>query len=320
MKPTIVITSRYPDDLLRELSARATLVQGTDQARAMPRKEVLAAVDEAIAIVNQGELRIDAELLDRAPRLRLVANAAAGFNNMNVSEMRKRNVQGTNCPDAFASDTANHAIGLLLAATRQLIEADRYVRSGAWARDGWKPGGRWDGMSLTGKRLGIVGFGHIGREVAKRAEAFGLVVSHHGRKHTGVPGWLPLDELLTQSDIVSLHCPLNEDTHHLIDAKALARMKPGSVLINVSRGPVVKMDDLVGALVSGHIGAVGLDVFEFEPEVPEALFSMPNAVLSPHMAGCTAEARRSAWELCIANVTALLDGSPALSPAFVHTS
>jgi len=200
--------------------------------------------------------------------------------------------------------------------TRNILGADRYVRSGQWQRDGWMPGGRWDGIALAGKTMGIVGLGHIGREVARRAEAFGMTVRHYSRSGAGTPGYLPLDELLAVSDVVSLHCPLNAETRHLIDARALARMKKSAILINVSRGAVVKMDDLVAALAQGEIAGAGLDVFEFEPEVPEALFTMPNVVLSPHMGGCTAEARRSAWELSVDNVIAVLKGEAPKTPAF----
>lgn len=178
------------------------------------------------------------------------------------------------------------------------------------------PGGRWDGVSLSGKRLGIVGFGHIGQQVAARAQAFGMIVHHHTRSGKIVDGWLPLEELLCQSDVVSLHCPLNESTRHLINAETLAIMKHGAILLNVARGPVVKINDLISALDAKHLAGAGLDVFEFEPEVPQALFAMPNIVLSPHMAGCTVEARHSAWKLCVDNVISVLNGHRPKTPVF----
>lgn len=316
VKREVLITSRYPADLVRELEAHAVVRQGSDQAKGMPREEVLSSAANAVAIINQNELRIDRALLERAPHLRIVANAAAGYDNMDIAAMRERGVRGTNCPLSFAPDTANHTMALLLAVTRRLLEADRYVRSGQWRQQGWMPGGRWDGMSLGGRALGIVGYGHIGREVAVRARAFGMTVHHHTRSGTDAPGWLPLDELLASCDVVSLHCPLNESTRHLIDSAALRLMKRDAILLNVARGPVVNIDDLVAALAHNHLAGAGLDVFEFEPEVPEALLSMPNVVLSPHMGGCTVEARRSAWRLCVDNVIAVLCDRQPLTPAF----
>lgn len=314
---SVIITSRLPDDLVAEIGAVATVIRGADGSKAMSREEVLAHLAGATGIINQNELRIDADLLAAAPRLKVVANASAGFDNMDVAAMRARGVIGTNCPDSYSADTATHAVGMLLALTRRLIEADRYVRSGRWAQEGWMPGGRWDGVSLADKRYGVVGYGSIGRQTAQRVRAFGMEVVHHSPADTGEEGWLPLDELLATSDVVGLHCPLNASTRDLMDAARLARMKKGAVLINVARGPVVKNDDLLAALASGHLGGACLDVFEFEPQVPSALFTLPNVVLSPHMAGCTVEARQSAWRLCADNVLAVLAGRPARSPAFV---
>ncbi|MFC7398115.1 2-hydroxyacid dehydrogenase [Chelatococcus sp. GCM10030263] len=315
-KPLVVITSRYSDALVAKLERHASVMQGADQLKGMPRCEILGLMGDCVGLITQAELKIDEELIAHAPKLRVVANATAGFDNMDIAAMRARRIWGTNCPDSFSADTASHAIGLMLALTRNILAADRYVRSGQWKRDGWMPGGRWDGVALPGKIMGIVGLGHIGREVARRAEAFGMTVRHFSRSGEGTPGYLPLDELLAVSDVVSLHCPLNAETRHLIDVRALARMKKSAILINVSRGAVVKIDDLVDALGRGEIAGAGLDVFEFEPEVPEALFSMGNVVLSPHMGGCTAEARQSAWELSVDNVIAVLRGEPPKTPAF----
>lgn len=312
----VIITSRFADSLVQQLAPHATIIMGSDPAKGMPRAEILAQAGDVVGIINQNELRIDQELLDHAPRLKVVANAAAGFDNMVIAAMRARGVIGTNCPDSFSADTATHAIGLLLALTRRILEADGYVRSGRWAKEGWMPGGRWDGMSLEGKRLGLIGYGHIGRQVERRAAGFGMEVRHHTRSRAGAAGWLALPELLQQSDVVSLHCPLTAETRHLINAKTLAMMRKGTLLVNVSRGPVVDTKALVAALQSGHLAGAGLDVFEFEPEVPAELLTMPNVVLSPHMAGCTVESRQSAQQLCVDNVVAVLAGQAPKTPAF----
>lgn len=315
MDPAIIITSRFPDELVRKLERYATVVQGTDGSTLLDRAAVLASAANAVAIINQNELKIDADLLERAFNLRIVANASAGFDNMDVAAMRRRRIYGCNCPQSFAADTANHTMALLLAVTRRIVEADRYVRSGEWKRDGWMPAGRWDGLALGGKRLGLVGYGNIGQLVAARARTFGMKVHHHTRSRQA-DGWLPLEELLSQSDIVSLHCPLSEATRHLVNANTLALMKPGAILLNLARGPVVKTDDLVSALDAKRLAGAGLDVFEFEPDVPQALAAMPNVVLSPHMAGCSVEARRDAWKLCTENVVAVLSGERPKTPAF----
>ncbi len=316
MKPTVLVTSRIPADIIAVLDEHATVIQGTEETKCMTRDEVLSHAAGLDAIINQNELKIDADLLGKAPRLRIVANATAGFDNMDTAAMRRQRVWGTNAPDSYSADTANHTIALLLAVTRRLLECDQYVRSGRWKHDGWMPGGRWDGMSFTGKRLGLIGHGHIGRHVATRAAAFGMIVHHHTRSGASEPGWLPLEDILKNSDIVSLHCPLNDSTRHLIDAQTLGLMKRGAFLINVSRGAVVNIADLIDALRSGHLAGAGLDVFEFEPDVPAELMAMPNVVLSPHMGGCTAEARQSAWRVCVDNVIRILSGEPPQTQVF----
>lgn len=320
MKPAVVVTTRIADDIVRNLERHATVIQGGAEAKAMSRDEVLAHLAEVDAIINQNEVKVDAELLSKAPRLKIVANATAGFDNMQVAAMREKGVWGTNAPDAYAADTANHTIALMLAVTRRLIEADQYVRSGRWKQDGWMPGGRWDGMSFTDKRLGLIGYGHIAQHVARRAEAFGMKVFHYTRSGRGEPRWLPLNDILSHSDIISLHCPLNESTRHLIDAEALKRMKRGAILINVSRGPVAEMSALITALESGQLAGAGLDVFEFEPDVPAELIGMQNVVLSPHMGGCTREARNSAFRVCADNVIRVLSGEVPKTSVFAMSS
>mgnify|MGYP003633413981 CR=1 FL=1 len=315
-KPGVLITSRPPNDVIQRLEEFSSVIVGDNPSRAMSRAEVLAQIGNVAGIINQNELRIDPEILEAAPKLKIVANTAAGFDNMDIAEMRRRRIWGCNCPDSYSVDTATHTIALLLALTRRLTEADRYVRSGKWADDGWMPGGRWDGVSLSGKRLGLVGFGHIGRQVARRAEAFDMIVSHHTRTDTGAKGWTSFDELVRGSDVISLHCPLTPETRHLFDARVFAAMKPGAILLNVARGPVVRNEDLVAALKSGRLAGAGLDVFEFEPEVPGPLLDMTNVILSPHMGGCTVEARKSAWSVCVDNVLRVLQGGSPATSAF----
>jgi glyoxylate reductase len=279
----------------------------------MARAEVLAAVGGAIAIVNQGELGVDAELLDYAPNLRIVANIARGFDNLDLAAMTARGVWATNVPDAFAAPTAEVALALMLMVMRRLGEADRYVQAGEWTR--FDPG-RWDGATLVGKTLGLIGFGKIGQAVANRARAFGMeiIYTQRHRVDDSDATWLPLDELLARADIVSLHMPATPETFHMINAETLGRMKPGAVLINTARGSVVDECALVEALRRGHLGGVGLDVAEHEPRVHPALLAQRNVVITPHLGGGTVESRREARSWAIANVAAVLAGNAPLSP------
>lgn len=277
----------------------------------MPRAEVLRLAPELAGIINQAELRVDAELLSVAPRLRVVANVSIGVDNLDRPSLRARGIIATNVPDSFTESTADCTLGLILAAARRLAEGDRYVRGGLWS--GFQPGA-WDGVQLAGKTLGIVGHGKIGRAVERRARAFGMDVIHYRRSDKSAPGYRPLPELLRTSDFVTLHTPLNADSDRLFNAERLRLMKRGSFLINMARGRVVDEGALVAALQSQHLAGAALDVFEDEPRVHPALLRMPQVVLEPHLGGGTRESRLQARQLCAANVAAVLTGRPALTP------
>jgi glyoxylate reductase len=309
--PRVLITNTVPDTVLEPLRGLAEVILGPDGGLTTPRDDVLQLAPELAGIINQGELRIDAELLDRSPRLRIVANVAAGYNNMNTELMAARGVWGTNTPDAFYEATADFTLALILAVARFLAKGDRYVRAGEWKR--FEPG-VWDGMLLSGKTLGIVGYGRTGQAVATRARAFGMNIIYTRRQTATDPACRPLDALLAEADFVSLHVPLLPQTHHLIDARRLAQMKRGAYLINMARGPVVDEEALVRALQSGHLAGAGLDVFENEPEVHPALLTMENVVLAPHVGGGTRESRQAARLLCAENVAAVLRGERPLTP------
>lgn len=309
----VLATTRLPDEIRSAIPAGLDLVEGPDLFTPLSRQEVLARIHDVEVVLNQNELIIDQELLAAAPALKLVANATAGFNNMDLAAMQARGVAGTNCPRSFASATADHTLCLLLATARKLIAADAYTRSGAWAHEGWTPG-RWDGISLEGRILGIVGYGHIGRQVAQRAAAFGMIIRHCDEMARDEPGFIPFDRLLAEADVLTLHCPLTPQTHHLINADSLSRMKRGAMVLNVSRGPVVDIMALIAALQSGQIASAGLDVFEEEPLVPEELFGMTNVVLTPHIGGGTVESKHSAWTVCLDNVARFQRGEALATP------
>ena len=313
MKPRVLWTNQVPENHFEPLHGVAEVVCGGEGMTPMRREEVLTCIDGFDAVVNQAELRVDDELLDAAPRLRVVANVAIGTDNFDRVAMRRRGVVGTNVPDAFIDATADATLALLLALSRRIPAADRYVRHGRWPGDGFQPGA-WDGMELRDKTMGVVGFGRIGRAVARRAEAFGMDVLFHARSGTGEPRWRSLDALLSESDVVSLHLPLTQETRGLIGPAQLERMRRSALLINMARGPVIDEAALADALRRGGIAGAALDVFESEPHVPPELSAMSNVILTPHLGGGTRESRRRARRACASDVARVLQGQQPWYP------
>lgn len=280
---------------------------------AMPRGELLARVRGKSALICLLTDLIDAEVLEAGRDLQIVANIAVGYNNIDVDACRARGVVVTNTPDVLTNACAEFTWALILGIARRMGEAERQLRRGEWK--GWALD-HMLGAELRGKRLGLVGVGRIGRAVAARAPAFGMQVAYTARGQQDLPGAerLPLDRLLATSDVVSLHCPLTPETHHLIDQKALAKMKRTAYLINTSRGPVVDEAALAWALEQGLIAGAALDVYEHEPEVHPALLRLDNVLLLPHIASATTETRTAMADLAVSNVLAVLSGKPPLTP------
>ena len=252
--------------------------------------------------------RVDDAFLEAAgEQLRVVANVAVGYDNVDVEAVRRRGVRFTNTPDVLTDATADLAIALMLAITRRLGEGERLLRSRepwAWAIDFML------GRGLRGKTLGVVGYGEIGRAVAERARVFGMEVIYTRRGEGGVE----LGELLERAHVVSLHCPLTETTRHLIDADALRAMRDDAYLVNTARGPVVDEAALATALRDGVIAGAALDVFEEEPEVHPGLLDLDNVVLVPHLGSATEETRTAMAELAAANALAVLRGDDPPTP------
>ena len=313
MKPKILITNYVPDDHLEPLLGLAEIIKGPSGGPMCTREEVLALAPELVGIINQHELAVNRELLAAAPNLRIVANVAIGYNNLDIPALDEAGVWASNCPDPFSEPAADHTIALLLAVARRVPEADAYVRSGQWAKDGFQPG-PWDGMLLGGKTIGIVGFGQIGRGVAKRAEAFGMRVIFHNTSGQNDPRYRTLEALLAESDVVSLNCPLVPATRHLLNAQSIALMKRGAIVLNMARGPVIDENALAAALASGHLGGAGMDVAENEPQIHPGLLAQKNVVFSPHIGGGTVESRKQARLTCARNVAEVLQGRPPLNP------
>lgn len=305
--PEIAVTRWIPDDAVKVLAeAGEVAVSGLD--RPLTREELLEFVAGTDAVVGMLHDRLDGALADAAgPGLKVVANVAVGYDNVDVPALAGRGVVVTNTPGVLTDATADLAFGLLLAITRRIGEGERLLRS----RTPWSFHlGFLLGSGLQGKTLGIVGFGQIGRAVARRAEAFGMTVVHSGRSKQGS---VSFEELLARSDVVSLHCPLTPETRHLIDAAALRAMKPGAFLVNTTRGPVVDEAALADALEAGEIAGAALDVFEKEPEVEPRLLDRDDVVLSPHLGSATVETRTAMAVLAARNVAAVLAGRPPLT-------
>jgi lactate dehydrogenase-like 2-hydroxyacid dehydrogenase len=287
VKPQVFLTRRVPDPVLSRLEASFAL---SDE------------IAGSAGLVTIPADAVGAELFDAAgPSLRIVANFGVGYDSVELAEATQRGIVVSNTPDVLTEATAELTVALILALLRRVVEGDRLVRR----RDEWALAPTFMlGEGLAGKTLGIVGLGRIGREVARLAEAFGMRVVH--TRGSGPYEELPLDRLLAEADVVSLHVPLTPETRHLIGAPELALMRPSAVLVNVSRGPVVDEAALVDALVEGRIAGAALDVYEHEPEVSAGLLGLENVVLSPHLGSSTHVAREAMGMLCADALEAVL--------------
>jgi len=258
--------------------------------------------------------RVDEQVFDRCGSLRVVANYAVGFNNIDCAAATRAGVWVTNTPDVLTDATADCAWTLLLAVSRRVLEGDRLVRSGGFT--GWRPD-LLLGAGLQGKTLGVVGFGRIGQAVARRGAVFGMEVVYHSPRPIDSPLGVyqpDLDALLQQAHVVSLHCRLTPDTRRLLDRRRLGLMRPDAIVINTSRGEVVDEAALAAALAAGRLAGAGLDVYEEEPTVHRALLGLENVVLLPHVGSATREARAAMTELAVDNVLAVLAGRRPPTP------
>ncbi|KZB81351.1 2-hydroxyacid dehydrogenase [Amycolatopsis regifaucium] len=317
MTSTIAVTRWIPDEALKVL-ADIGEVKLSRAERPLTPDELREFVQGAAAIVGMLHDRIDGEVAEAAgPALKVVANVAVGYDNIDVPALAERGVTVTNTPGVLTDATADLAFGLILAVTRRLGEGERLLRS----RTPWSFHlGFLLGSGLQDKTLGIVGLGQIGQAVARRALGFGMRIVYSGRsraaeevERTLGAKYVSFDELLKSADVVSLHCPLTPETRHLIDADALKTMKPGACLINTTRGPVVHEAALADALEAGEIAGAGLDVFEAEPEVEPRLLDRENVVLTPHLGSATVETRTAMAVLAAENVASVLTGGNPLT-------
>lgn len=313
----ILVTAKLPGDAA-ELLRAAHEVDLYGGPLPLPRAELLERVRQADALLCLLSEPIDAEVFDAAPGLKVVANYAVGTNNIDLELARKRGIRVCNTPDVLTETTAELAFALTLAACRRIVEGDSFVRAGHFT--GWAPE-LFLGRDVYGSTVGVIGMGRIGQAYARRAKACGASVLYYNRSR--LPGEIEdplgaelvtIDELLQESDFVSLHCPLTPETRGLLDAERLALMKPTAYLINTARGPVVDEAALVAALREGKLAGAGLDVYEREPELAEGLAQLENVVLAPHTGSATIKTRSRMAKMCAQDILSVLEGNEPKHP------
>ena len=314
VKPSVLITRRIPASVVARLEERCDVDIYTGPG-AIPDAELRARLAGRQALMCLLTDRVDAAALASAPGLRIVANIAVGYDNVDCAAARAQGVVVTNTPDVLTEATADFTWGLILSITRRISEGERLLRRGAWT--GWALDFML-GTDLRGKQLGVVGMGRIGQAVAARAGAFGMRVVYAtiGADAPADAGYarVSLDQLLTTSDVVTLHVPLTPETRHLIDRRAILRMPRRAYLVNTARGPVVDEEALAWALREGLLSGAALDVYEREPEVHPGLLALENVVLAPHLGSASVETRTAMADLAARNVLAVLAGEPPLTP------
>jgi glyoxylate reductase len=314
-RPALYLSRLLPDPVMAIVRERFHLLEVPLDALPAPLalREGLCRADAAIVTLGD---HIDADTIRAATRLKVLANYAVGYNNIDLAAARQRGLIVTNTPDVLTDATADLTWTLLLATARRVVEGDSLVRSGRWS--GWSPT-QLLGAEVSGKTLGIIGMGRIGQAVARRAVGFRMPVRYHTRQPTTTSS-LPhewehrsLPELLGEADVVSIHAPLTPATHHLIGARELAWMRSTAFVINTARGAIIDEGALVDALKTGIIAGAGLDVYEQEPAIHAALAQLKQTVLLPHLGSATLHARVQMGLVCLENIHAVLDERPALN-------
>ncbi len=317
--PKVFVTRAIPEAGIKLLKEKGFEVEVSSVDGVMPREQLLAKVKGADAILSLLTDKMDGELMDAAgSQLKVIANYAVGYDNINLLDAASRNVVITNTPEVLTESVAELAIALIFAISRRIVEADQFMRDGKY--HAWGPM-LFLGNDLVGKTLGLVGLGRIGAAVAKRMrDGFEMKILYYdAKRNEGLEKkynlqFVDLETLLKESDFVSLHVPLMPETKHLINADKLKIMKKTAYLINTSRGPIVDEKALVEALKAGEIKGAALDVYEEEPNMAPGLAELPNTVLVPHIASATEETRSAMSELAAKNIIEILEGRPPLTP------
>jgi len=312
-KPVVIVSRKLPEAVETRMMELFNARLNPDDV-AMDRAALIAAAVDADVLVPTVTDVIDREIIASAnPNMRLIANFGAGVDHIDLPAARERGITVTNTPGVLTDDTADMTMALILATPRRLAEGERCVRAGAWR--GWTPTSMM-GHRITGKRLGILGMGRIGQAVARRARAFGLSIHYHNRARLPreIEGaleatwWPELEQMLPRVDFLSVNCPLNEATRHILSAERLALLKPDSYVVNTARGEIIDEDALASLLESGRLAGAGLDVYEEEPTINPRLLGLENVVLLPHMSSSTIEGRVAMGERVIINIRTFIDG------------
>ena len=318
MPVDVFVTRQLPDPETTPLDAAGLDVDYRRDDSGCPPDELRERGGGARALLTVLSDRLDADTIAAlGPDLRVIANCAVGYDNIDLAAAADRGIVVTNTPDVLTEATADLAWSLLMATARRVVEGDRLVRSGEWRSPSLV---LLLGAPVHGKTLGVIGLGKIGAAVARRGRGFSMPILYTNRSRNAEAEAelgaerVELDELLERSDFVSINAPLNDESRHLIDAAALARMKPTAILVNAGRGPIVDEDALVAALASGAIAGAGLDVFEREPALAAGLAQLDNVVLMPHVGSATTETRAAMVELTCANIAAVLAGQEPPTP------
>ncbi|MBW1898148.1 MAG: D-glycerate dehydrogenase [Deltaproteobacteria bacterium] len=311
MKQKVYITRRIPEigiDLLKEKFEVKIFFEN----RRVDKTLLIREIEDCNAMISLLSDKIDEEVLDAAGNLKIVANYAVGYNNIDIQAAKSRKIMVTNTPGVLTNATGEIAFALLITLTRKIIEADRFTRRGKFI--GWDPL-LYLGDELNAKTIGIIGMGRIGRDMALKCRAFGMNVIYYNRKPVDKniekelqAAYVNFEELLENSDVISVHTPLADETFHMLEEKAFGRMKKGVYIINTSRGEVIDEKVLVHELKSGKVKGAGFDVYEFEPEITRDLLTMNNVVLLPHIGSATIETRNKMSEMAAENVIAALEG------------
>lgn len=314
MSYRVLVTEPIVESVTRKLREYFEVIIG-ERGDFNDEESLITAIPDFDALLPMLSNPVTADVIKAGKGLKVIANHAVGYNNIDLEAAKKAGVKVANTPDVLTESSADCTLALILATARKICEAQLYVRNGKF--EGWEPLG-FLGMELNGKTLGILGMGGIGTAVARRAKAFGMEVLYHNRnkvdkqteKELNAHYVSEVKELAQRSDVLSLHCPLTSDTHHIINADILELMPEHALLINTARGPVADEAALAEALHRGQIGGAGIDVFEEEPDIHPNLLSAPNCVLTPHIASATEETRTAIGMLAAEAITAVLNGKP----------
>lgn len=312
----VYVTREIPDEAI-ELLKKHFEVEVNYEDRSLTREELIEKIKDADGVLCTLVDMIDREVMDKAAGVKIYANYAVGYNNIDIKEAHERDIIVTNTPGVLTDTTADLAWALLFAAARRVVEADKFARAGLYKE--WAPT-LLLGQDITGKTLGILGAGRIGKAFAKKSTGFDMKILYHNRSRDEEferkygAEWVDKDRLFRESDFISIHLPLTKDTLHMVGEAEFNIMKKTAILINTARGPIVDEKALVNALKTGRIWGAGLDVFEREPEIEEGLKELDNAVILPHIGSASVETRTKMALMAAENIVAVLNGEKPVNP------